>query len=288
MTDIRETIRSDTAQSESLQDASSPKAYTLALCQFASGLDKDRNIDKAASMVRRAAAGGASVVALPEMWNCPYGNEYFKKYSEDEGGPSFKFMSGLAHECGIFLIGGSIPEHSGGKYFNTSYIFGKNGELLGKHRKVHLFDIDIKGFMTFRESDTLTPGDGLTIADTEFGKIGVAICFDVRFPEMFSEMARRGCHLVVLPAAFTMATGAQHWELLVRARALDNQFYFAACAPARTDGKGFRSWAHSLIADPWGKLCAAADTEETVVFGEIDIKYMERVRGEIPLCRSGD
>jgi omega-amidase len=220
---------------------------------------------------------------MPEMWNCPYGSEYFPVYAEAEGGPSFAFMSGLAREHGVYLVGGSVPESAGGKLYNTSFIFGPDGGLIGKHRKVHLFDIDVAGGPSFRESDTLAPGDGVTVVDTELGKIGVAICFDVRFADMFSRMAAAGCHLAVLPAAFTLATGAAHWELLARSRALDNQFYFAACAPARSDELKFKSWAHSIIADPWGDLRAAAATEETVVFGEIDLGYMEKVRRELPV-----
>jgi predicted amidohydrolase len=257
--------------------------YTLALCQFSSSEDSAESLDKARHFARRAARGGARVVCLPEMWNCPYGNEYFPKYAEDEGGRSFSFMSELAREHGLYLVGGSIPESADGKYYNTSFVFGPDGGLIGKHRKVHLFDIDISGGPSFRESDTLSPGEGLTVIDTELGRIGVAICFDLRFAEMFTAMAAAGCHLIALPAAFTLATGAAHWELLVRSRALDNQCYFAACAPARSDKLKFRSWAHSLLADPWGDIRAAAATEETVVFGEIDLGYMDRIRRELPV-----
>jgi omega-amidase len=259
------------------------RKYTLALCQFSSSEDKDESIEKASRFVSSASAVGARIVAMPEMWNCPYGNEYFPSYAENEGGRSFMFMSALARDNEVYLVGGSIPESDGGRYYNTSFLFGPDGALLGKHRKAHLFDIDIEGGPSFKESDTLSPGDGFTIFDTEFGKVGVAICFDVRFADMFSAMAAEGCHLVVLPAAFTLATGAAHWELLIRSRALDNQCYFAACAPARSNKLKFRSWAHSMIADPWGDLRAAAATEETVVFGEIDLDYMDKVRRELPV-----
>jgi predicted amidohydrolase len=257
--------------------------YTLALCQFSSSEDRDESFEKASRFVGKAARAGARVVAMPEMWNCPYGNEYFPKYAESEGGRSFAFMSELARENNVYLVGGSIPESADGNYYNTSFVFGKGGELIGKHRKVYLFDIDISGGPSFKESDTLAPGEGLTVVDTEFGKIGVAICFDVRFAEMFSSLAMDGCHLVVLPAAFTLATGAAHWELLIRSRALDNQCYFAACAPARSEKLKFRCWAHSMLADPWGDIRAAAAVEETVVFGEIDLGYLDKVRRELPV-----
>jgi omega-amidase len=258
-------------------------SYTLALCQFSATPDKAENHDKAARYVGRAVSGGAAAVALPEIWNCPYGNAYFNEYAEEDGGATFGFMSGLAREHRIWLIGGSVPERSGGNLYNTSYSFGPDGALIGKHRKAHLFDIDIKGGLTFRESDTLTPGCGITVLDTDLGRIGVAICFDVRFPEMFGRMAAEGCHLIVLPAAFSMSTGPYHWELLVRARAVDNQLYVAACAPARSDELRFKSYAHSIIADPWGDLRAAAAIGETVIFGDIDLDYMEKVRRELPV-----
>jgi predicted amidohydrolase len=273
--------------------------YTLALCQFSSSDDKGESFEKASRFVSRAAATGARVVAMPEMWNCPYGNEYFPSYAEKEGGSSCDLMSDLARKNGIYLIGGSVPERTDGaeasglgahenggqgeSYYNTSFVFEPGGALIGKHRKAHLFDIDVEGGPSFRESDTLSPGEGITTFPTEFGRIGVAICFDLRFAGMFSDMAADGCHLIVLPAAFTLTTGAAHWELLVRSRALDNQLYFAACAPARSNGAGVRSWAHSIIADPWGDLRAAAATEETVIFGDIDLDYMNRVRREIPV-----
>jgi omega-amidase len=257
--------------------------YTLALCQFAATADKEENLAKAARYVRRAAEGGAAAVALPEIWNSPYGNAYFEEYSEEDGGITFDFMSSLAREHGIWLIGGSIPERSDGRLYNTSYCFGPDGALIGKHRKVHLFDIDMEGGLTFRESDTLTQGEGITVIDTDLGRIGVAICFDIRFPGMFERMAAEGCHLIVLPAAFSMSTGPYHWELLVRARAVDNQLYVAACSPARSETLRFKSYAHSMIADPWGDLRAAAATDETVVFGGIDLDYMDKVRRELPV-----
>jgi predicted amidohydrolase len=257
--------------------------YTLALCQFSPSEDRDENFEKAAHFINKASDAGARVVCLPEIWNSPYGNAFFSKYAEEEGGDSFEFMSDLARENEIVLIGGSIPECAEGKLYNTSFIFGPGGQLIGKHRKVHLFDIDITGGISFRESDTLTPGSSVTVADTDLGKIGIAICFDVRFPEMFSRMADAGCRLIVLPAAFSMSTGPYHWELLIRARAVDNQCYFAACSPARAEGFGFKSYAHSVIADPWGDLRAAAATEETVIFGEIDLAYLDKVRRELPV-----
>jgi omega-amidase len=245
--------------------------------------DKDESMETAARYVNSASAGGASVVSLPEMWNCPYDNAYFREYAEGEDGPSAAFLADLARANGIYLIGGSIPELQGERVYNTSFIFGPDGQLLKKHRKVHLFDIDVKGGVRFKESDTLSAGDSLTVVDTDLGKIGIAICYDIRFPEMFAAMAKAGAHLMILPAAFNMTTGPAHWELLMRGRALDNQVYVAACSPARDIGARYKAYGHSLIVNPWGELCGAAAANETIVFGDIDVAYMEQVRGEIPL-----
>jgi omega-amidase len=260
--------------------------YKLALCQFYSSKDKDESLEKAAHYVNEAADGGAKVIALPEMWNSPYVNAEFRNYSEEaEDGPSVELMSDLARRNEVFLIGGSVPELSDGKLYNTSYSFGPDGALIGKHRKVHLFDIDIAGGSRFRESDTLSPGDKLTVIDTDFGRIGVAICYDVRFPAMFADMAALGVHLIVLPASFSESTGPVHWELLLRARALDNQLYFAACAPARDVTGVYKGYAHSLVINPWGEIIGAAALAETVVYSDIDLDYMEQVRQEIPLLK---
>ncbi|MDR0356992.1 MAG: carbon-nitrogen hydrolase family protein [Clostridiales Family XIII bacterium] len=257
--------------------------YKIALCQMRSSADKDESMERAARYASDAAKGGAAIVSLPEMWNCPYDNAHFRAYAEEEGGPTVRFMSDLAKTNGVYLVGGSIPEFEADRVYNTAFVFAPDGRLLAKHRKVHLFDADIAGGVRFKESETLSPGSSLTTADTEFGKIGVAICYDIRFSKMFSAMADLGIHLLVLPAAFNMTTGPAHWELLLRARALDNQIYAAACSPARDLAAKYRAYGHSLIVNPWGELCGAAASDETVVFGDIDIDFMERVRGEIPI-----
>ena len=163
--------------------------FKLALCQIKGSFDKKESMATVTRYVETAAENGAQVISLPEMWNCPYSNDYFREYAEAEDGPTVKFLSDLAAKHDIYLIGGSIPELDGGKVYNTSFSFDRSGQIIGKHRKVHLFDIDVKGGIRFMESDTLTAGKDMTILDTEFGKIGVAICYDVRFPEWFRKMA---------------------------------------------------------------------------------------------------
>ena len=259
--------------------------FKLALCQIKGSFDKKESMATVTRCVETAAENGAQVISLPEMWNCPYSNDYFREYAEAEDGPTVKFLSDLAAKHDIYLIGGSIPELDGDKVYNTSFSFDRSGQIIGKHRKVHLFDIDVKGGIRFMESDTLTAGKDMTILDTEFGKIGVAICYDVRFPEWFRKMALAGAKLIVLPAAFNMTTGPAHWDITMRARALDNQVYFAANSPARDENGPYVAYGNSCIASPWGDFIAHADEKESILYGDIDLDYEDSVREQLPLLK---
>ncbi len=259
--------------------------FKIGLCQMMGSKDKRVCMEQAGSMIREAVSNGAQVVALPEMWNCPYSNDYFRDYAEPEDGPSVQFLSDLAKEQDIYLIGGSVSELDGDNVYNTCYCFDRKGKLIGKHRKAHLFDINVKNGIRFMESETLSPGDSATVIDTEYCKIGVAICYDVRFPELSRKMALEGAKLIVLPAAFNMTTGPAHWDLTMRARALDNQVYFAAVSPAR-DMKGvYRAYGSSCIATPWGEFLAKADEKECIIYGDIDLEYVDSVREQLPLLK---
>ena len=259
------------------------RKYKIALCQMLVGEDKEQNFSVASEMITEAAANGAAIVCLPEIWNGPYDVARFAEFSEPESGPSVALMSDLAKKNNIYLIGGSIPEKDGDKTYNTSYIFNRNGEIIGKHRKMHLFDINVEGGIKFQESAFFSAGDSLTLIDTDFGKIGVAICFDIRFPDMHSELAKAGAHIIFLPGAFNMTTGPAHWELLIRSRALDNQIYFAACSPARNQSLSYLAYGHSSIATPWGDFCATTDASQSIVYGTIDRDYEDKIRRELPI-----
>ncbi len=250
------------------------------------GLSKEKNIEKAEELIIQAVSKGSNMVALPEIWNSPYGNDFFAKYAEEEGGETYKFMSEIAKKNKIYLIGGSIPEREvveGVEYlYNTSYTFDKKGELIGKYRKTHLFDIDIKDKIRFMESDTLTPGDTINTIDTEYGKIGVAICFDARFPEIFRKMTLEGAKAIILPGAFNINTGPYHWFMTMKARAVDNQVYFAAISPARAK-LGYIAFAHTCLVDPWGEVIIDMETEEGVQVGEVDFDYVDSIRKQLPI-----
>jgi omega-amidase len=258
----------------------------LALCQLAVTDDRQKNIQTARQAVREAAAAGAELVVLPEIWNSPYSNDSFPTFAEDISSgyaPSYAFMADAAKESNIVLVGGSIPERVGNNLYNTCFIFGKNGKLLGRHRKLHLFDIDIPGKITFKESETLTKGDFPTVVDTEVGRIGVGICYDIRFPELANLMASRGAQILLYPGAFNMTTGPAHWELLQRSRAVDNQLFVAMCSPARDEAGSYVAWGHSTVVNPFGEVIATTEHNPGIVFADLDLSEIEVRRQNMPM-----
>ena len=259
----------------------------IAAIQMSTVADKMENVRTVKAYLEKIKDENPDFVILPEMFCCPYQTENFPIYAEKEGGPVWQQLSGYAKQYGIYLIGGSMPEKDAeGNVYNTSYIFDREGKQIGKHRKVHLFDIDIKGGQTFKESDTLTAGDSDTVFDTEFGKIGVMLCFDIRFPELSRMMVNDGAKVIFVPAAFNMTTGPAHWELSFRTRALDNQIYMVGCAPARDVSAGYMSWGHSIVTDPWGRVIDMLDEKKGILLAELDMDYEEQVREELPLLKS--
>lgn len=259
----------------------------IAAIQMSTVADKMENVRTVKAYLEKIKDENPDFVILPEMFCCPYQTENFPIYAEKEGGPVWQQLSGYAKQYGIYLIGGSMPEKDAeGNVYNTSYIFDREGKQIGKHRKVHLFDIDVKGGQTFKESDTLTAGDSDTVFDTEFGKMGVMLCFDIRFPELSRMMVNDGARIVFVPAAFNMTTGPAHWELSFRTRALDNQIYMVGCAPARDVSAGYISWGHSIVTDPWGRVIDMLDEKKGILLAELDMDYEEQVREELPLLKS--
>ena len=259
----------------------------IAAIQMSTVEDKMENVRTVKAYLEKIKDENPDFVILPEMFCCPYQTENFPIYAEKEGGPVWQQLSGYAKQYGIYLIGGSMPEKDAeGNVYNTSYIFDREGKQIGKHRKVHLFDIDIKGGQTFKESDTLTAGESDTVFDTEFGKIGVMLCFDIRFPELSRMMVNDGAKVIFVPAAFNMTTGPAHWELSFRTRALDNQIYMVGCAPARDVSAGYISWGHSIVTDPWGRVIDMLDEKKGILLAELDMDYEEQVREELPLLKS--
>ncbi|PKY06722.1 carbon-nitrogen hydrolase [Aspergillus campestris IBT 28561] len=266
----------------------------LALVQLASGADKSVNLAHARTKVLEAAKAGAKLIVLPECFNSPYGTQHFPKYAEtllpsppsQEQSPSYHALSALAAEAKAYLVGGSIPElePTSKKYYNTSLVFSPSGALIGTHRKTHLFDIDIPGKITFKESEVLSPGNQLTLVDLpEYGRIGLAICYDIRFPEAAMIAARKGAFMLVYPAAFNMTTGPMHWSLLARARAVDNELYVALCSPARDINAGYHAWGHTLISTPMAEIVQEAGDAEEIVYADLDNDAIVNTRKSIPI-----
>ncbi|KAJ1117269.1 hypothetical protein NDU88_005469 [Pleurodeles waltl] len=257
--------------------------FRLALIQLFVSPVKSDNLNRACKLIREAAQEGAKVVALPECFNSPYGTKFFPEYAEQIPGESTKVLSDVAKECDIYLIGGSIPEEDAGKLYNTCAVFGPDGTMLLKHRKIHLFDINVPGKICFQESETLSPGDSFSVFDTPYCKVGVGICYDIRFAELAQIYAKKGCQLLVYPGAFNMTTGPAHWELLQRSRALDNQVYVATASPARDEKASYVAWGHSSVVSPWGDVLSKAGPDETVTYTDIDLQYLTDVRQQIPI-----
>ncbi|XP_059284014.1 omega-amidase, chloroplastic-like isoform X1 [Lycium ferocissimum] len=257
--------------------------FKIALCQLSVTTYKERNIAHAQQSIEDAADKGAQLILLPEIWNGPYSNDSFPVYAEDidaggDASPSTRMLSEVSRSRKVTIIGGSIPERSDDKLYNSCCVFGTDGKLLAKHRKIHLFDIDIPGKMTFKESRTLTAGARPTIVDTEVGRIGIGICYDIRFQELAAIYAARGAHLLCYPGAFNMTTGPLHWELLQRARAADCQLYVATCSPARDSGSSYVAWGHSTLVGPFGEVLVTTEHEETTLIAEIDYSVIEQRR----------
>lgn len=259
----------------------------IALCQINVVDNKKENIENAKSMILKAMQENTDFIVLPEMFNCPYENEKFIEYCEEENTSyTLSEISKLANKNNTYILAGSIPEKEEDKVYNTSYLFDKNGSIIAKHRKMHLFDIDVKGKIYFKESDTLSPGNQVTIAKTEFGKIGIGICYDIRFPELARLMVENGAQILFYPGAFNMTTGPAHWELTFRARALDNQVYCVGVAPALNKNANYHSYGHSIITNPWGEIVTQLDEKENIKIVEIDLEEIKKVREELPLLKN--
>ncbi|SCU78910.1 LAME_0A06370g1_1 [Lachancea meyersii CBS 8951] len=264
----------------------------VALIQFASGMpDKAVNFKNCRKFVAEAMRQepGTSLVVLPECFNSTYAASEFRKNAEviEQSSPSVKFLSDLARDYKVTLVGGTIPElePASNNVYNTCLIFDKTGQLIGRHRKVHLFDVDIPGGIRFKESDSLTGGDTSTTIDTPHGKFGVGVCYDMRFPELATVSARRGAFAMIYPSAFNTTTGPLHWHLLARARSVDNELYTMLCSPARVPGSGYQAYGHSLVVDPQGNIIAEAGQGEEIIYAELDPEKIDMMRNMIPVTR---
>lgn len=245
--------------------------------------EKQRSLAQVESYMDKVMPEKPDLVTLGEMFQCPYVTQNFPLYAEEEGGDTWQRLSQLAAKHQVYLSAGTVPELDGGKVYNTAYVFDRQGRQIAKHRKVHLFDIDVEGGQSFRESDTLSAGNQVTVFDTEFGKIGICVCFDFRFPELGRLMALKGAKLILVPAAFNMTTGPAHWQIMFRSQALNNQCFVAGTSPARDAASSYVAWGHSLLVSPWGDIIKEADEKEGFQITEIDLSEADRIRSQLPL-----
>ncbi len=256
----------------------------LALLQMEVVDDKSANIKKAKKMISSASKEGAELIILPEMFNCPYDNSRFRDYAENPSkSPTLDAMAEISRDKQIHLVAGSIPELSQGNIYNTSFFFNAKGAILGFHRKMHLFDIDVPGKIFFKESDTLTAGEKITVIESDLGKVGIGICYDIRFPELSRLMALKGADILVYPGAFNLTTGPAHWKTLLRSRAMDNQIFIAAASPARNENASYVAYGHSLICNPWGEVIKEAGSGEEIIYSTINLEDISKIRKELPV-----
>jgi predicted amidohydrolase len=256
--------------------------FTIAVGQWPVEREKDRNLERAEEFLRGAAESGASLCLLPEMFQTPYELPLMRSSAEPANGPTLGRIRGLARDLRVHVVAGSFCEEDGGRLFNSSFVVGPGGEILGAHRKIHLFDVSLPDVQV-KESDVFTPGDRPLVLDLPFARLGVAICYDARFPAIFRHFEERGVEVVALPAAFSRTTGAAHWHVLMRSRAVDHQVYLAAACPAPAPGSSYAAYGHSLVVDPWGKVLAEAGEGAERILVRLGAERLARVRRELPL-----
>lgn len=260
----------------------------VALLQFHAGADKAANLTKMAQFAQKALSTTPKpdMLVLPECFQSPYDVNQFREYAESiPKGETTEFLSKLAKDNKVIIIGGSFPElGEDGKVYNTALAFDPNGKIVAKHRKVHLFDISIPGGITFKESDSLSAGDKATVFSVGESTFGLAICYDIRFPELATVAARQGAGAMIIPGAFNTVTGPKYWTKFAVSRAIDNQNYVVLCSPARNiNGGGYQAYGHSLVVDPNGDVIAEAGHEETIVFATLEREVIEKARESIPI-----
>jgi predicted amidohydrolase len=255
-----------------------------AAVQLTSTADRERNLATADRLTRAAAAAGAELVVLPEKWSVLASPEETAAGAEPFDGPALTWARAIARELGIDLLAGSIAERVPGRErgSNTSVHVGPDGEVRAVYRKMHMFDVEVAG-RTYRESEHEAPGDEIVLSETAGGvELGLTVCYDLRFPELFRILAVRGARVITVPAAFTLATTRDHWEPLLRARAIENQAFVIAANQIGEHARGFRSGGRSMIVDPWGVVLATAPDGETFITAELDLERQAEIRRTLP------
>lgn len=256
----------------------------VALVQLNAGDDKDVNIADALQGIDQAAATGARLIVLPETWTYMGPDAGALDAAEPVPGPLAETLAARARQYGIYLHAGSFLERAEGepRSYNTTVVFDPDGEIIAKYRKIHLFDVDLAGKESYRESAAVAAGDEIVTVDIDGVRLGLTICYDLRFPELYRILALRGAEIIAVPAAFTMRTGRDHWEPLLRARAIENTVYVVAPDQVGQHSGGLWCNGRSMIVDPWGTVLATAPDQPTVISATLDMAYLRAVRGQVP------
>jgi len=259
------------------------RKLTAAAIQMSSTPDKRENWKTAGALIREAAAAGAELVALPELWSCHGLEKVYRENAEPIPGPTTEFLGNLARDYGVYVLGGSILEANSRntKLHNTSTFFTPDGELTAVYRKIHLFDVKAPD-REYLESKTIEPGEDIVAAKAGVTSVGLTVCYDLRFPELYRLLALRGAEVLAVPAAFTLQTGKDHWELLLRARAVENQAYVVAPAQWGQKADGRWTYGRSMIVDPWGTVLATCPDRDGYAMASLDLDYVDQFRAEFP------
>ena len=260
----------------------------VAAVQMVSTPDVQENLAAADALLRQAADQGAEFALLPEFFAI-IGREDTDKLALQEpygAGPLQDFLAGLARELGLWLMGGTIPLQSGNpeRVYNSCLLFNPQGECAARYDKIHLFDVSIQGEQeeSYSESRTMAPGAEVVVADTPLGRIGMSVCYDLRFPELYRRMLDQNVDIITVPAAFTATTGRKHWEVLLRSRAVENLSFVIAAAQGGQNTETRATWGHSMIIDPWGEILGELDTGPGVVCADIDLEQAYSLRRSFP------
>jgi predicted amidohydrolase len=263
------------------------RKFLAAAVQVTSTLDIPANLARCETLIREAAARGAALVVLPENFGFIGEGDDKVRIAEPIDGPTLTRLAGLARELNIHLCAGGFPERAPvpTKTYNTAVLFGPAGERIAVYRKIHLFDVDLPGGQKFRESEWVEPGNEPVVAETALGRIGLSVCYDLRFPELYRALSARGAEILLVPSAFTLYTGKDHWHALLRARAIENQAY--VLAPGQFGQHNAKRWSYgkSLLIDPWGIVVAQAPDREGLAVGEVDLDLLSKVRSELPALK---
>jgi predicted amidohydrolase len=263
------------------------REITVAAVQMSSTPNKEENFETAQRLIRSAVSSGAELVALPELWSCHGLEKVYRENAEPVPGPTTEFLGALARELGAYVLGGSILEGDPitRKLHNTSSFFGPDGKMSAVYRKIHLFDVKAPD-REYLESKTISAGAQIVTAKAGVATLGLSVCYDVRFPELYRSLAQRGAEVLTVPAAFTLQTGKDHWELLLRARAVENQAFVVAPAQWGRKADGRWTYGRSMVVDPWGTVLAQCSDRDGFAMATLDFDYLDRLREEFPALKN--